>query len=70
MIGEAGRDEVKTITGLVPARTGTKWWHRAVDSGARVEFLRGRVRFWREGREGEAAPFDSAVLRFVSKDLG
>ncbi len=62
MIAEAARGEVKTIVALVPARTGTAWWHRAVASGVRVEFLRGRVRFWKDGREGEAAPFDSAVL--------
>ena len=51
-----------TIAALVPSRTGTQWWHRAIASGARPEFLAGRIRFWRDGQPGDTAPFDSAIL--------
>ena len=61
MIAEGSRG-VKVIA-LVPARTGTRWWHRAVDSGGHPEFLRGRLRFLgRDGTPGDAAPFDSALI--------
>jgi len=63
MIAEAARG-VRVIA-LVPARTGTGWWHRAVDSGGKPEFLRGRLRFLgKDGMPGDAAPFDSALLWF------
>lgn len=59
---EEGSRGVKVIA-LVPARTGTKWWHRAVDSGGKPEFLRGRLRFiGKDGLPGDAAPFDSALI--------
>lgn len=61
MIAEAYRG-VKMIA-LVPGRTGTKWWHKAIDAGAEPEFLRGRLRFLdSDGTPGGAAPFDSALL--------
>jgi len=66
MVTEALRDAVITITALVPARTGTAWWHRALAGGAQVEFLRGRVKCWKDGKEGNAAPFDSALLLWRS----
>lgn len=62
MIMEAAA--VKVIA-LVPARTGARWWHRAVDGGGKPEFLRGRVRFLgKDGTPGAAAPFDSALIWF------
>ena len=51
-----------SIVALVPSRTGTQWWHRAIASGARAEFLAGRIRFWRDGQPGNTAPFDSVLL--------
>ncbi|MBN6741257.1 hypothetical protein JKG47_12065 [Acidithiobacillus sp. MC6.1] len=53
---------------LVPARTGTRWWHRALDGGAVPIFMRGRLKFWRDGKEGNAAPFDTALLTFGLDD--
>lgn len=44
---------------LVPARTDTKWWARAVKSCQEVRFVKGRIKF--EGAES-GAPFPSAVL--------
>ncbi len=53
---------VKVIA-LVPARTGTNWWHKALEGGGTPEFLRGRLRFvGRDGKPGNAAPFDSALF--------
>ncbi|MBU2806170.1 adenine methyltransferase, partial [Acidithiobacillus ferridurans] len=49
---------------LIPARTGARWWHEAIAAGATPLFLRGRLKFWRNGVEGDAAPFDSAILCF------
>lgn len=46
------------IVMLVPARTDTAWWHRAT-ADARVEYLRGRLRF--KGANS-SAPFPSALL--------
>lgn len=64
MIAEARRD-VRVIA-LVPARTGTRWWHRAVDAGGKPEFLKGRLRFiGKDGLPGDAAPFDSALIWFM-----
>lgn len=61
MITEAARGV--TVIALVPARTGTQWWHRAIESGGRPEFLRGRVKFiGKDGTPGDAAPFDSALI--------
>jgi site-specific DNA-methyltransferase (adenine-specific) len=51
------------VVGLFPARTDTAWWHRYVlGRRASVRFLRGRVRFWRQGRPVHPAPFPSAVI--------
>ena len=46
------------IVMLVPARTDTKWWHDAIRH-ARVEFLKGRLKF--KGANA-SAPFPSALL--------
>ena len=63
MIREAAAG-VKVIA-LVPARTGTNWWHRAIAGGGKPEFLRGRLRFiGKDGTPGAAAPFDSALIWF------
>jgi len=47
------------IVMLVPSRTDTRWWHRATDSGCRVEFIKGRLKF--QGA-ASSAPFPSALL--------
>lgn len=55
-IAEAAQAQL--IVMLVPARTDTAWWHRAIRT-ARVQFLRGRLRF--KGAPS-CAPFPSALL--------
>ena len=44
---------------LLPARTGTEWWHTYAMTANEIRFMRGRLRF-----EGSPinAPFDSCVL--------
>ena len=49
------------IVGLLPARTGTGWWHSTVACHADIFFLRGRIKFVR-GSSQQAAPFDSALV--------
>jgi len=46
---------------LVPARTGTAWWHDLVLGNAEVRYLRGRVAFLLDGKRGDPT-FDSAVV--------
>lgn len=53
-----------TVVMLIPASTGTKWWHEYVEP-AEYTLLKGRVRFGKPtGKTGGPAPFDSAVVIF------
>lgn len=47
------------IVGLLPASTGSKWWHKWIEGYATVRFLKGRVHF---GGCKNSPPFDSAVV--------
>ncbi|WP_158603332.1 DNA N-6-adenine-methyltransferase [Acidithiobacillus sulfuriphilus] len=49
------------IIALILSRTGAQWWHQAVDTGAMVLYLRGRLKF---GEGMGPAPFDSALWLF------
>src|SRR5262249_38508946 len=53
-----------TVVGLVPASTGTRWWWtHIVDTGADIEFLRGRLAFGGPHSEaGTVAPWASALV--------
>lgn len=51
---------------LIPARTDTSYWHDFIFPFAKVEFLRGRVKF---GNAKHGAPFPSAVVVFQPTDL-
>ncbi len=46
---------------LVPARTNSRWFHRALELGARVEFFLGRPRF---DDGGGSSPVDCLYLIF------
>lgn len=50
---------------LLPARTDTRWWHDYVTKAAKVEFLKGRLKF---GGGHASAPFPSAVVIFRPPD--
>lgn len=53
-----------TTVALVPASTGAAWWWRhVVDTGASVEFLRGRLAFTGpHAKPGATAPWPSALV--------
>jgi phage N-6-adenine-methyltransferase len=54
-----------TAVCLVPARTGTSWWHEVViPHAAEIRLLRGRLKF---GGANNSAPFDSAIVVFRPK---
>jgi phage N-6-adenine-methyltransferase len=35
---------------LVPARTDTRWWHETIPKAKEVRFLKGRPKFWLDGK--------------------
>lgn len=54
---------------LVPARTNTRWFHRALELGASVRFFPGRVKFVRpNGSDGPGhnSPVDCVLLVFAN----
>lgn len=60
-----------TVVCLVPARTDTAWWHDYAMRAHERRFLRGRVRFLRNGvgigdrsKGSQSSPFPSAVVVF------
>jgi site-specific DNA-methyltransferase (adenine-specific) len=59
--------EGSEIVALLPARTDTAWFHDYILDIAKVEFLRGRVKFLEDGKPRHPAPFPSMI---VCWDLG
>lgn len=59
---EAGRGT--RIVMLVPARTDTRWFHDHIYHKARVEFIRGRLKYELGGRSQQSAPFPSMLVYF------
>ena len=50
---------------LIPARTDTIYWHDYIFPHAKdIRFLKGRLRFVKGNKIGDAAPFPSAVVIF------
>ncbi len=49
---------------LVPARTNARWFHRAVELGAEVEFFKGKLKFLRNGETVSNSPVDCLLLVF------
>lgn len=56
---EAAQGMAGTVFGLVPARSGTAWWHDHAAGHADVWLLRRRLRF---GEAKNGAPFPSAIV--------
>ena len=48
------------IVFLVPSRTDTKWFHRLLDYGVELEFIKGRLKF---GGSDNPAPFPSVYIK-------
>lgn len=55
---EVEHGNARLVVALIPARTDTNYWHRHVAGHADVFFLKGRLRF---GKNGQSAPFPSAL---------
>jgi site-specific DNA-methyltransferase (adenine-specific) len=54
-----------TVVCLIPARTDTLYWHDYIFKYAKdIRFLKGRLRFVKNGEIGDPAPFPSAVVIF------
>jgi site-specific DNA-methyltransferase (adenine-specific) len=50
---------------LIPARTDTIYWHKYIFPFAKdIRFLKGRLKFVKDGKIGDPAPFPSAVVIF------
>ena len=57
------RHDATTVVCLVPARTDTAWWEECISHARYVIFLRGRLRFARNGSDRPGtAPFPSAII--------
>lgn len=52
------------IVMLIPARTDTAYFHDYIYHRARIEFLRGRLKFELGGAAAQAAPFPSMIVEF------
>lgn len=68
---EYQRDPNRVIVLLIPARTETKYFHDLIFGKAKVEFLKGRLKFEVDGvPHPHNAPFPSAVVIYGgNKDL-
>ena len=49
---------------LIPARTDTTYFHDYIYGKAEIRFIRGRLKFIKDGIVGESAPFPSMVVIF------
>ena len=62
--GAAEARQGKTVVFLLPARTDTRWFHDIVlPNGPEIRFIRGRLHFKWNGKEGPA-PFPSMLVIF------
>lgn len=52
---------MSVVVCLIPARTGTGWWHRYFTRADEIRFLKGRLRF---GNAKSGASFPSAIVVF------
>jgi len=56
-----------TVVCLIPARTDTSYWHDYIFGKAKIEFLRGRIKFVNGRHQQNSAPFPSAIVIFDPK---
>lgn len=64
---ESKKDATKVVM-LIPSRTDTTYFHDIIlPYAADIRFLRGRVKFLINGKEGDSAPFGSMVVVFDSE---
>jgi site-specific DNA-methyltransferase (adenine-specific) len=53
---------------LIPARTDTAYFHGYIYGKARIEFLRGRLKFELDGVPAQSAPFPSMLVFYGFKE--
>lgn len=56
----------KHIVILVPSRTDTKWFHKLLEHGCELEFIKGRLKF---GGSKSGAPFPSVLIHLKGESL-
>ena len=58
---EAKKSNTKVVM-LIPSRTDTSYFHDYIYGIAEIRFLRGRIKFLKDGKEINSAPFPSMVV--------
>lgn len=58
------KDNAEVIVMLIPARTDTSYFHDYIYNKAKVEFIRGRLKFESGGVPSNPAPFPSMLVEF------
>lgn len=56
------------VVALLPARTDTQWFHNHIYRRYEVRFLKGRIKFLKDGVEQDAAPFPSMIVIFEKNE--
>ena len=51
-----------TVVMLIPSRTDTTYFHDYIYTHAEIRFIKGRIKFIQNGKEGDAAPFPSMIV--------
>ena len=51
-----------TVVMLIPARTDTTYFHEYIYKRSEIRFIKGRIKFIQNGKEGDAAPFPSMIV--------
>lgn len=51
-----------TVVMLIPARTDTTYFHEFIYNRSEIRFIKGRIKFIQNGKEGDAAPFPSMIV--------
>lgn len=57
-----------TVVCLVPASTSTRWWHNLAMLGE-IRFIKGKIKFIKDGKVGNPSPFHSALVIFRPKGV-
>jgi site-specific DNA-methyltransferase (adenine-specific) len=58
---EESRNDADIVVCLLPSRTDTKWFQDYILPFAKIQFIRGRLKF---GKSKNAAPFPSLIAIF------
>lgn len=62
-----GGGRCETVTLLIPARTDTIYFHRLIELGAEIIFIKGRIQF---GNSKASAPFPSCFVHLSRSRIG